>query len=50
MAETIQTTDMRRRVREVLDRMCVQRQPVVVIIPCDEFEDYRAWRDRQQQR
>jgi len=59
MAERIQTTDLRRRVREVLDRVRVQRQPVVVytydtpqavIIPFDEYEDYQAWRDRQRLR
>jgi prevent-host-death family protein len=59
MAETIQTTDLRRRVREVLDRVRVQRQSVVVytydtpqavIIPYDDYEDYQAWRERQQQR
>ena len=30
MAEIIQATDLRRRVREVLDRVRVQRQSVVV--------------------
>jgi PHD/YefM family antitoxin component YafN of YafNO toxin-antitoxin module len=29
MTWTIQTTDLRRRVREVLDRVRVQREPVV---------------------
>ena len=59
MAEIIQTTDLRRRVREVLDRVRVGRQSVVVytydtpqavIIPYDEYEAYQAWRDRQQKR
>ncbi len=59
MTETIQTTDLRRRVREVLDRVRMERQPVVVytyntpqavIIPYDDYEAYQAWRDRQQQR
>jgi prevent-host-death family protein len=59
MTETIQTTDLRRRVREVLDRVRVRGQSVVVytydtpqavLIPYDEYEAYQAWRDRQQQR
>jgi prevent-host-death family protein len=59
MTETIQTTDLRRRVREVLDRVRVQRQSVVVcsydtpqavIIPYDDYQAYQAWRERQQQR
>ena len=59
MTECIQTTDQRRRVREVLDRVRMQRQSVVVyaydtpqavIIPYDEYQVYQAWRDRQRQR
>jgi prevent-host-death family protein len=59
MTESIQTTDLRRRVREVLDRVRIQRQPVVVytydtpqavLIPYDEYKDYQAWRAGQQQR
>ena len=59
MTEAIQTTDLRRRVREVLDRVRVQRQSVVVytydtpqavIIPYDEYESYQAWQARQRQR
>jgi len=59
MAETIQTTELRRRVREVLDRVRVQRQSVVVytyntpqavIIPYDDYEAYQAWREHQQRR
>jgi prevent-host-death family protein len=59
MTEAIQTTDLRRRVREVLDRVRVQRQSVVVytydtpqavIIPYDEYESYQAWQTRQRQR
>ena len=30
MTETIQSTDLRRRVREVLDRVRLKREPVVV--------------------
>jgi prevent-host-death family protein len=59
MTKAVQSTDLRRRVREVLDRVRVQRQPVVVytydtpqavLIPYDEYEAYQAWRARQQQR
>jgi len=59
VSETIQTTDLRRRVREVLDRVRVHRQSVVVytydtpqavIIPYDDYEAYQDWRNRQQQR
>jgi prevent-host-death family protein len=59
MSEAIQTTDLRRRVRQVLDRVRMRRQPVIVytydtpqavIIPYEEYETYRAWRDQRQQR
>jgi len=59
MTWTIQSTDLRRRVREVLDRVRMQREPVVirsygtpqaVIIPYDDFENYQEWQTRHQQR
>ena len=59
MTETIQTTDLRRRVREILDRVRIKREPVIVytydtpqavLIPYDEFEAYQSWQTRQQQR
>jgi prevent-host-death family protein len=59
VTETIQTTDLRRRVREVLDRVrikgesvvvCTYDTPQAVLIPYDEFETYRRWRERQEQR
>ena len=59
MTEAIQTTDLRRRVREVLDRVRVQRQSVVVytydtpqavIIPYEEYDAYQAWQKHQKQR
>ena len=59
MTEIIQTTALRRRVRQVLDRVRVQREPVVVytydtpqavIIPYEGYEDYLAWRECQRQR
>ena len=59
MTGSIQTTDLRRRVREVLDRVRSEGEPVVVytygtpqavLIPYDEYEAYQAWRARQGQR
>ena len=59
MTEAVQTTDLRRRVREVLDRVRIERQPVVVytyetpqavLIPYDDFEAYQAWLKHRQQR
>lgn len=52
MTETIQTTDLRRRVREVLERVRIKREPVIVqsydmpqavIVPYEDFEAYREW-------
>ncbi len=59
MVETIQSTDLRRRVREVLDRVRLQREPVIVksydtpqavLIPYEDFETYRAWRAERVER
>jgi len=59
MAVSIQTTDLRRRVREVLDRVQKRREPVIVrtydapqavIIPYEEYEAYQAWQARQSER
>lgn len=59
MPTTVQSTDLRRRVREVLDRVRTEREPVVVrtyntpqavLIPYEDFEVYQAWRDRQRER
>jgi len=59
MTWTVQSTDLRRRVREVLDRVRTQREPVVirsygtpqaVIIPYDDFEDYKQWQTHRKQR
>jgi prevent-host-death family protein len=59
MAETIQSTDLRRRVREVLDRVRIEQEPVVVqtydtpqavLIPYQDFEEYQAWRERRRER
>ena len=59
MTETIQTTDLRRQVRKVLDRVRIERQPVIVytydtpqavLIPYEEYESYQAWQAQQKQR
>jgi prevent-host-death family protein len=59
MTVTIQATDLRRRVREVLDRVQEDREPVVirtydtpqaVIIPYEDFQDYLAWQARRRER
>jgi prevent-host-death family protein len=56
---TVQSTDLRRRVREVLDRVRMEREPVIVqtydtpqavLIPYDDFEAYQAWQERRRQR
>lgn len=56
---TVQSTDLRRRVREVLDRVRIEQEPIVVqtydtpqavLIPYDDFEAYQAWRERQTER
>ena len=56
---TVQSTDLRRRVREVLDRVRIEQEPVIVqtydtpqavLIPYDDFQDYQAWRERQRER
>jgi prevent-host-death family protein len=59
MTVTIQSTDLRRRVREVLDRVRIERKPVIVrvydtpqaaIIPYEDFEVYQTWQARRQKR
>lgn len=56
---TVQSTDLRRRVREVLDRVRIEQEPIVVrtydtpqavLIPYGDFEAYQAWRERQANR
>jgi len=53
MTWTVQTTDLRRRAREILDRVRLKREPVIVrsyntpqavIIPYEEFQNYMEWR------
>ena len=59
MAATVQATDLRRRVREVLDRVRREGTPIIVrtydtpqavLIPYEQFEAYQAWRARRQER
>jgi prevent-host-death family protein len=59
MAATIQSTDLRRQVREVLDRVRRKQEPVIVrtydtpqavLIPYEEFEAYEAWKVRRRER
>lgn len=55
----IQATDLRRRVREVLDQVRTRREPVVVrtydtpqavIIPYEDFQAYQEWQSRREKR
>lgn len=59
MSLTIQTTDLRRRVRDVLERVRVEREtfivksyntPQAVILPYEEYEVYQAWQAAQRKR
>jgi prevent-host-death family protein len=59
MVETIQSTDLRRRVRDVLDRVRIKREPVIVqnygtpqavIVPYEDFEAYREWQSGRAER
>jgi prevent-host-death family protein len=59
VAITIQSTDLRRRVREVLDRVRRKQEAVIVrtydtpqavLIPYEEFEAYQAWQVRRRER
>ena len=59
MPTTVQATDLRRRVREVLDQVRMKREPVIVntydtpqavLIPYEEFKMYQAWQDRRRER
>jgi len=56
---TIQSTELRRQVREVLDRVRRKQEPVIVrtydtpqavLIPYEDFKAFQAWQDRQQKR
>ncbi|MEA3376662.1 MAG: type II toxin-antitoxin system Phd/YefM family antitoxin [Chloroflexota bacterium] len=56
---TVQSTDLRRRAREVLDRVRREQEPIIVqtydtpqavLIPYEDFHAYQAWRERQRER
>lgn len=57
--ETIQSTELRRRMRAVLERVRMRRKPVIVqsydtpqavLIPYEDFEAYREWLESRAQR
>lgn len=59
VTDSIQSTDLQRRVREVLDRVRCEQEPVIVrtydtpqavLIPYEHFEAYQAWHKHQQRR
>jgi len=59
MSLTIQTTDLRRRVRDVLERVRTKREtyiiksyktPQAVILPYEDYEAYQVWQANQQKR
>ena len=59
MTITIQSTDLRRQVRHVLDRVRKEQEPIIVrtydtpqavLIPYEEFEAYQAWQARRRER
>jgi prevent-host-death family protein len=59
MAVSVQATDLRRRVREVLEQVRRDREPIVVrtygtpqavLIPYEDFEAFQAWQAQQGER
>ena len=59
MATTVQSTDLRRRVREVLDRVREGQEPIIirtyatpqaVLIPYQDFAAYQEWQARRLKR
>jgi len=59
MTVTVQSTDLRRRVREILDRVRMKQESVIVrtydtpqavLIPYEDFEEYQAWRASRRKR
>jgi len=59
MAFTIQTTDLRRRSREILDRVRMKSEaaivqsydaPQAVLIPYEQYEDYLTWKESREKR
>lgn len=59
MTAIIQSTDLRRQVRAVLDRVRRRREAIIVqtydspqavLIPYEEFEAYQAWQAQRRER
>ncbi len=59
MTITVQATDLRRRVREVLDQVRREKESIIVrtydtpqavLIPYEEFEAYQAWQAGRRER
>jgi prevent-host-death family protein len=59
MAVSVQATDLRRRVREVLERVRREGEPIIVrtygtpqavLIPYEDFEAFQAWQAQQGER
>ena len=59
MTTTIQATDLRRRVRAVLNQVKTQREPIIirtydtpqaVLVPYDDFDAYQTWLAQNRQK
>jgi prevent-host-death family protein len=59
MTIIIQSTELRRQVRKVLNRVQKDQEPIIVrtydtpqavLIPYEDFEAYQAWQARQRER
>ena len=59
MLRAIQTTDLRRRSREILDRVRSKKEAVIiqnyttpqaVIIPYEDYDEFLAWRSAKEKR
>lgn len=59
MPDTIQSTDLRRKVRDVLDKVRLEGKPLVVqtydtpqavLIPYRDFQAYQKWQNRQKKK
>ena len=59
MTASVQATDLRRRVREVLDQVRREQEPIIVrtygtpqavLIPYEAFEEYQAWQAHRRER
>jgi len=59
MTRTIQSTELRRRLRHVLDRTRIEREPVIiqcygtpqaVLIPYEDFVTFFEWQANRAQR